>query len=740
MMKNRNRSRVVGLIAVVAMVALVCPAAQAKGGKFTLPAAVPGDVFLCVAERHNPERDFLDQYWGEVWEALQASGVGTDLVDLVNSLLSEGQQDELERLKERASQLVAGVDWDQLDAREFAFGYRMPALQKTEGGYNMGPPDMVFLFRGEAEGAAKVNKAAGEEMLQVERKELPGAKVGRLGMAWAPISLNVAVRSDVIVIAVGDPMLEETLGLLAGQGSKKAISADPRFASVFKKLPPAEDLMFFFDMQRMLGDIRGIAEEIIESEMSPKESAVVNAYQNEDAVALNKEAVMAAQDGDHAKALELILKAHEADPADSVVMYNMSCFYCLTGSKEEALKWLGNAVDGGFNNPKLISADPDLKDLRGDPRYEAALAKATQVVANGQKGQAKAVHGILKRILDVPGIVDHIASIEYTDGYTTHAESMVVLAPDAGSKPFYDVVGKQQPLTTFDRYLPAETVSYSVSNGLDFAALYKFIEDSFHEAGPQGEEMWAYWTKKQQEWEIDVARDLTGWIDGQMVTVQIGQGMASTSVLMLKVTDEAMAREKVASAIEFASTAMKELAASNPMLGMYAPRTSPLTHEKLEGFYNLAFAMQPMVWGVADGYLIFGTSADAVALCLETAAGDHPNIRSNKQVMAEALLPEGKFASVSFTDKRGLGQQLSVVLGMVSMAGMGIPMLIPDPDIRQAVVKVVGIVGKLSPVVAKINFYKSTAAYTTFDGKAWHTREVTHYQSPAERPSATAAQ
>ena len=245
--------------------------------------------------------------------------------------------------------------------------------------------------------------------------------------------------------------------------------------------------------------------------------------------------------------------------------------------------------------------------------------------------------------------------------------------------------------------------------------------------------MWAQWNEMQQQWELDVAKDVIGWIDGQTVSVTMGRGMAATWVGMVKVTDEAVAREKVAAGIEFAATAMKEVASGNPMLAMYVPRTAPLTHEKIEGFQTLTLAMQPMVWGVADGYLIFGTSADSVALCLETAAGKHPSIRKNAQVMSEALLPQGAFSSVSFSDKRDLGQQLSMVLGMVSMTGMAIPMMIPDPNVQQVVAKIIGIIGKLSPVAAKIDFYKSTASYTTFDGQAWREREVTHYRSPVER-------
>ena len=76
---------------------------------------------------------------------------------------------------------------------------------------------------------------------------------------------------------------------------------------------------------------------------------------------------------------------------------------------------------------------------------------------------------------------------------------------------------------------------------------------------------------------------------------------------------------------------------------------------------------------------------------------------------------------------------VSMALGMMTMSGMILPMVIPDEDARKVVGKIIGIIGKLAPVAAKIDFYKSTVAYMTFDGKAWHARQVTHYQSPAER-------
>ncbi len=49
-----------------------------------------------------------------------------------------------------------------------------------------------------------------------------------------------------------------------------------------------------------------------------------------------------------------------------------------------------------------------------------------------------------------------------------------------------------------------------------------------------------------------------------------------------------------------------------------------------------------------------------------------------------------------------------------------------EPEAQKAIGMVCGILGKLAPVVEAIDFYDSSAAVTTFDGKAWHVLSVTH--------------
>ena len=60
-------------------------------------------------------------------------------------------------------------------------------------------------------------------------------------------------------------------------------------------------------------------------------------------------------------------------------MYALGCVASLKGDRGRALDWLGQAVDGGYKDhgdSAPMSEDTDLKRLRGDPRFEALVARA----------------------------------------------------------------------------------------------------------------------------------------------------------------------------------------------------------------------------------------------------------------------------------------------------------------------------------------------------------------------------
>lgn len=868
---------VMGVVVGVGMsvAALVSPT-QTPQSTFTLLEFVPQDVFLCVAQRHNPERKFLDDYWSEVFAALEQSGVGQDVLDLIGSLLGAGPAAEIERLREQAERLLAGVEWQQLAGREMVFAEKF-VFPAASGGSNASftMPEMVWLFRGSPEGAERnyagllailealakeINGFADSDKLTVTRTEQVGAQVASLNLlgliGGAPkLPLSVARHEDVIVIALREDLFGDVLALLGAKSTKHPLSTDPRFKDAFAALPPAEDGLTFFDLHAMLDPLRSMLCLALDAAQAPGDiyrNASFTAADNR----LNTAALAAYHRGDYKAALELTEKLYESAPKNSIVLYNLACFNALVGNREVALEWLAKAVDGGFHAPTKIATDTDLVSLRDDPRYEAALARATELagaqqaedivlnsaktgesyVLNMQASQAyeaknyqqglelaeqayavapkdarvlyslarfhallghrdqalefltRAVDGgfycprhiskdpdldslrddpryaaacdaaranaarvasrksgeqiawvklAVEKLADAVGIIDHIAAVEHTDGHAVWLESLATLIPDAKTKPVYPLLAGKAALKEFDRFLPQETVSFSVSNGLDPGALADFLERSVRELGPPGEELLAKWAEFQKQIGVNLRKDVLAWIEGGFSSVELADQRGS--VWLLKVKDEETARTKVGAAIEFVSTKLPEFIGQNPSLAplalMSSLSTSPVSRDDLQGFHNIHLAMlpQPAVWGVADNHLVIASSAEAAALCLATARGAHPGIRKNPRVMAEALLPDGPFEEISLTDERELGEGIAKGLGIVSMVSGMIGSFMPDQQLRGVFAKVSGIVNKLTPVARKIDFYKSTATLTTFDGQRWRTRSVTHYFSPAER-------
>jgi tetratricopeptide (TPR) repeat protein len=63
--------------------------------------------------------------------------------------------------------------------------------------------------------------------------------------------------------------------------------------------------------------------------------------------------------------------------------YNLAGVVALQGNREEALDLLHQAVERGFVN-KAIYEDSDFQSLRGDPRFEAEVARVRQQLETGE--------------------------------------------------------------------------------------------------------------------------------------------------------------------------------------------------------------------------------------------------------------------------------------------------------------------------------------------------------------------
>jgi len=64
-----------------------------------------------------------------------------------------------------------------------------------------------------------------------------------------------------------------------------------------------------------------------------------------------------------------------------VAWVNFSSGAVVAGRRDDALKYLEQAIDYGYGPPESITGDPALKPLHGDPRFDALIARARQNAA-----------------------------------------------------------------------------------------------------------------------------------------------------------------------------------------------------------------------------------------------------------------------------------------------------------------------------------------------------------------------
>ncbi|HEX9130046.1 MAG TPA: protein kinase [Gemmatimonadaceae bacterium] len=80
--------------------------------------------------------------------------------------------------------------------------------------------------------------------------------------------------------------------------------------------------------------------------------------------------------GDQSRADALLRRAIAEDPLDRMLLYNVACYYVLTGRNEEALDCLEKAISdrpGFFRN--WVEHDADLDPVRNDPRFQSLISK-----------------------------------------------------------------------------------------------------------------------------------------------------------------------------------------------------------------------------------------------------------------------------------------------------------------------------------------------------------------------------
>jgi len=354
-----------------------------------------------------------------------------------------------------------------------------------------------------------------------------------------------------------------------------------------------------------------------------------------------------------------------------------------------------------------------------------------------QSGGEEAWAGIVVNLLNDISVLDYMAAVEWTEGYRVFGECVTKLKPNAKSSPLYDVIAGNKSIEKFEKYIPKEADNFSCSSGINLSKLYGYILGFAEKNVPGGKEKLAVFEQMQKEqWELDIDKDVLQLFTGSIASASMGKDW----FIMAGVTDE----KKMAAQVN------RLLGAINGALGAEnALMATEIEVAGKKGFTQISHPMmimmgglRPPVIGCADGYLIVGSSEKAVTRCLETGRGKHPNIKENERWRKEALVPKsGAVDSISFTDESNMAAELQEVIGAMSMSMGMVAMFAQDtpPEVRSVLSALPPLLGKLIPVAAELDFYQSSASYSSFNGSQWHTWEVQNYKAPKPKTVAPKA-
>jgi tetratricopeptide (TPR) repeat protein len=72
-------------------------------------------------------------------------------------------------------------------------------------------------------------------------------------------------------------------------------------------------------------------------------------------------------------AIDLLKRILVITPNDPLFYYNISCLFSIQDKKEQAIHWLRQAVEFGYDNWEKLKTDPDMKNIKDEPYFHELI-------------------------------------------------------------------------------------------------------------------------------------------------------------------------------------------------------------------------------------------------------------------------------------------------------------------------------------------------------------------------------
>jgi len=250
------RTLCAGLCAVPMLLGHLAVAAE-ESPSLDLRRAAPAEAFMAVYGKHNPERDYQKEYYQEVWNKVQETGIIEQAVKIVTDRVP---QDDLEKAKSilgKLAEAAAPIDGKAiLNADEFVYAQVMqvPSSQhlvvvrltpEAAAGCEEGIKNLMGLVEEYSDGQVAVETAEEGDAVLTTLGVPPGV----------PFRPTMARLDDVLLLSTSAQLARASLKMLSG-GEGECKFDDPRLQEALSRLPEPEDSLVFYDAKRQFNELR----------------------------------------------------------------------------------------------------------------------------------------------------------------------------------------------------------------------------------------------------------------------------------------------------------------------------------------------------------------------------------------------------------------------------------------------------------------------------------------------------
>jgi len=344
-------------------------------------------------------------------------------------------------------------------------------------------------------------------------------------------------------------------------------------------------------------------------------------------------------------------------------------------------------------------------------------------------------------------IHDRIAAVGYTHDGRSMEESVEILAPGWSERPVAALVKNQPPVKDFEKLVPADALSFSVSSGFDLAALHDMLVEGFRSHVPgMAAPMLEQWAMIQDGIGFHLRDDLLACFEGRTVNVSFHAARPTPfgntdSVTLLRLKDAETMRATYGRWMGALEQVLEMLGQPRPIdpatgqqlffeiVSRLRIKLLPVEMEGLQDGRKLTNGIMPYirpVFGFYGDEFVMASSEGGLKNYLEFLEGEQPGILENEAFTSMGLKIPGQLTFISFKDAGAACRELAQFLGM---SGMFAGMIPPSPE-TQVARRIFGLLPRLSPVVGAMDFFGYAATVKGCDAEAGYTwtRKVTTYR------------